>query len=71
MVYKNKATIIREKINELNKELKEIQDKCKHKRATYIHMNTYDEYERRNSSAWREWSCPTCLKFWVEKLWSD
>lgn len=56
-----KAQQIIKQISLLNGELKTIQSKCKHNKATYKHgYNSGIDFEH----IWKDFTCPTCGKVW-------
>ena len=60
-----KAHRIQRELDELYVELKNHQDKCKHKRATCTHGANTGNYDPHSDKYWTTWDCPTCLKRWL------
>ena len=62
---KPKAHIIQEQIDTLYNELKEIQKRCKHLKATKKYNGNSGHFCSADDSYWIDCYCPTCLKKWV------
>lgn len=58
-----KAHRIMREIKELNEELRNHQDKCKHKKANKKHGSNTGNYDSKDCY-WTDFDCPTCLKRW-------
>ena len=63
-----KAYRITREIEILQQELRQHQEKCKHKQATFKHKANTGNYDPHSDKYWKDWKCPTCLKRWTEYL---
>lgn len=63
---RNRALEIREEIAKLHTELKQIQDKCPHTKASKIPKSDTGNYDPSQDSYWYERFCPDCFKYWHE-----
>jgi hypothetical protein len=60
-----KAHRLQRQIRELQNELHDHQDKCKHKRATKKYGSNTGNYDPSSDCYWTTFNCPTCLKIWT------
>ena len=61
---KTKAQTIMENIGKLKEELREVQNKCKHKKVVKTYRSNRDDYDRLDISYYTDFYCPTCQKYW-------
>lgn len=59
-----KSHRLRREISELELQLSNHQDKCKHKRATFTNHASTGNYDPSCDRYWKDYVCPTCLKRW-------
>ena len=62
-----KAHRIQAEIKDLNDQLRQHQDKCKHLKAEKVHRANTGNYDPMDDRYWTDFNCPICLKRWTEK----
>jgi hypothetical protein len=69
----NKADILLDQINALNKELSKHQERCKHptRHLEYTLKGSSGNYDPSNDCYWTVFHCGLCQKRWTEKGQDD
>ena len=63
---KLKAHRLVDEIQQLQKELRRHQNKCKHKSAKKVAQSNTGNYDPSADRYWYDCKCPTCLRFYTE-----
>lgn len=61
-----KSHQIQRQIESLKKDLALHQKRCKHKKKTWTHRSSTDNFDPSVDGSWTTFTCPTCLKTWTE-----
>ena len=68
MKTKDRIIKLEEEIDNHYNEIRRLQKRCKHTKATKIAKTSVGHYDPHNDMYWYDYDCPNCLKRWTEEI---